>query len=168
MTPAVDYGAFLRVLVAQISNATGVPTTSIFAAQPTVAFTDQPPQPMFTVHVASSTRYGYDYGDDQDALIGPRGLAVSFNCFAEEHEQAMGLMETWGAALFSEEILVPMRAAGFPPWSAGQVLDLSETYDTGFQPRAYLQVMFGATSIVTNPTGEITTVLDDQVVGEIH
>jgi hypothetical protein len=166
MTPAIDYTGIRITLISAIHLATGLPAERIIGAQPESADAPQPAQPYFTIQVTDTERCGWDWHEQASdtaptefSTTGPRGLQVSFNCIAATHEDAQALMTLWQASLQSLATQEILRNANLAVWRCEQIRDLSELYDTGYQPRAYMQVTIGATSRVVSPFDTIDSVV---------
>jgi len=156
MQLAIDLDAVRTTIINAIRDVTGLPQNQVVSAQPESADTPVPPMPFFTVQPMSTMRLGMPaHTLDGTNLVDTRSLDVSFNVFADTHEEAMGLMTTWQAALGNAHTREMLALGGLAMWSSEAVRDLSEKLDTGFQPRAYTQVTFGVVSSIADARDEI-------------
>ena len=85
-------------------------------------------------------------------------MTVSFNCYGESHEEAYNYMQLWNSALDLENIQEDLRRAGIAVWVIGNVADLSQLLNTGYEGRAHMEVTFGIAVNLTSDLGAMESV----------
>ena len=158
----IDYDAVRKAIVIAVRLATGLDSQHVVVSEPESADAPKPSLPYITIQfVEAGTRYGRDYtvADGDDTIYaGPRSVAITFNSFSATHEECAGLMELWQASLEIDDTRSILAGAGIAVWRPGTVMSLAELYAAGYQPRSYMQVIFGATSILRQSEQSIGSV----------
>lgn len=85
-------------------------------------------------------------------------MTVSFNCMGETHEEAYNLMALWQAQLDTPNVQEDLRRAGIAVWLIGNVADLSQLLETGYEGRSQMECTFGVAANITQVLGEMDSV----------
>lgn len=162
-TPPVDHNGIRIALVRAVQRATGLDQNHVVMAEPETPNEPRPTKPYMTLKLTGAgMRYGRDVATIQNAdglynYGGPRLLLVSFNAYGTTHEEAYDLLSLWQAALGMEPTLAYLRQSGVAVWLPGQITDLSELLDTGYEGRAHMDCKFGVASNALAELGAIET-----------
>jgi hypothetical protein len=84
---------------------------------------------------------------------GVRKMTVSFQTYGNTHEEAynyMGLLQT---ALDLSDVQENLRRAGIAVWTIGNVADLSQLLNTGFEGRTQMDCTFGIAMNLSSDLG---------------
>jgi len=169
----IDYDAIRTALVRTLQSAMGLDQQHVLMAEPEQAGWPRPSKPYFTVKIVNAaTRFGDDVPDQVGSASplgtisrnygGPRGMMVSFNCYGNTHEQASSLMVLWQGMLDTELTQESLGVAGIAVWKQGEVRDLSELHQAGYEGRSQMDVFFG---LASNLLQEIPYIAAFKVVG---
>ena len=85
-------------------------------------------------------------------------MTVSFDAYAESHEDAYNLLSLWQTALDEENTQALLREAGIAVWTIGTVADLSALLNTGYEGRAHMDCQMGIAMNLQSDLGEIAKV----------
>jgi hypothetical protein len=172
-THAIDFNAVRAALADAIQTATGLVAIT---DDPTLQGEQRPTLPYFTFMLTTpAAKHGDDTkvttttgsGDSQMTTVtsmGIRKMTCSFHCYAQEKEDAWSYMGDWQAALDTWSVQAALRAAGIAVWVIGNVADMSELLNTGYEGRAFMESTFGVTAARTETAGTIDTV---EIAGEV-
>lgn len=166
----VDYNAIRVALVREIIKVTALTQNQVIVAEAEAPNLPRPQKPYFSMKIVTP---GFKYGDDSKQEVpgttnwqsyGPRKMTVAFDVYGNSHEEAYNYMATWNAALDRQDIQEDLRAAGIAVWIIGQVADLSQLLNTGYEGRAHMECEFGITYSTQSDLGEMQTVTVDGTV----
>lgn len=170
----IDFDAVRKALVAAVRAATGLDQNHVVMAEPEVANAPRPGLPYIDMKVTGVKRFGDDVKDQigapdaQGNIIvnhgGPRGMTVEFVSFASSHEGAADLMVLWQAYLDTDLIQTLLRAAGIAVWLIGEVRDVSELLEAGYEGRSGMSTSFG---LASNLTLTVQTIQQVTVTGQV-
>lgn len=85
-------------------------------------------------------------------------MSLSFHCYAEEHESAYNFMALWQSALELKGVQEDLRKVGIAVWIIGNVADLSQLLNTGYEARAQMDVQCGLAINLVETLGTVGTV----------
>ena len=85
-------------------------------------------------------------------------MSVSFHVYALDKDQAYNYMALWQACLDQFTTQEWLRRAGIAVWLIGNVADLSQLLNTGYEGRTQMDVQFGIASNLTEDLGAIEKV----------
>lgn len=167
--PPIDFNAVRAGLVRAAVAALGLPASGVIVREPEVVNSPRPPLPYLSLKIMTAAmRYGDDVGTPIDDNTwnygGPRSMAVSFQAYGTTHEEALGLMATWQAALDQPPTLDALGRAGLAVWTVGAVADISILVNTGYEGRAQMDCVFG---LASNTTIRLDTIVAAPVSGTI-
>lgn len=156
----VDYNLIRATLADELKRVT---QTIPVLEDPTVQGAPRPKLPYFSFKL---TTPGAKSGDDSQYYIdgtifgrgGNRKMTVSFHCYAQEQETAYNLMALWQGSLELFETQSNLKAAGIAVWLIGNVADLSQLLNTGFEGRSQMDVQFGIASNLSEDLSAIEQV----------
>lgn len=162
----VDYEAIRILISREITRNTGVEG---ILEEPETQDAPRPGLPYFSFKFTSP---GIKSGDDDKRNIldgdgnptnrwvsgGVRKMAISFHCYAKSHEEAYNYMGLWQAALDSEPVQENLRRGGVAVWVIGNVADLSQLLNTGYEGRSQLDCSFGVASNYVSDLGSMESV----------
>lgn len=166
-TPAlpVDYIAIDTALVREIKRVSQI---ECIIEEPKITNAPRPcPLPYFSFKVTSP---GIKQGDDSkqytqknDTTLvvntgGVRKMMVSFQCYAEDERTAYQYMALWQSCLDQLTTQENLRKAGIAVWVIGNVADLSQLLNTGYEGRSQMDVSFGIAANLEEEFGAITKV----------
>lgn len=100
----------------------------------------------------------YSGGKAQYSSGGVRRMSLSFHCYAEEHESAYNFMALWQSALELKGVQEDLRKVGIAVWIIGNVADLSQLLNTGYEARAQMDVQCGLAINLVETLGTVGTV----------
>ena len=172
----LDYNLVRKAIINAIQYSTGLDQNHVIVSEPESP--NHPRPTSFPYMDMKITTPGSRYGDDTKQNVpdsngnptniwasgGPRKMSVSFNAYAETHENAYNLMALWQTALDEENTQELLRAAGIAVWIIGTVADLSALLNTGYEGRAHMDCQFGLAMNLTSVLGEIDTAVVDGTV----
>lgn len=132
----------------------------------------RPDLPYFAFKVTSpAIHYGDDHqeheGDAASTLYnrgGPRRMACSFHCYGRSKEEAYELMSLWQLSLNQKTTQEALRKSGMAVWLIGNVADLTQLLQTGFEARSQMDVSFG---IAFNLTEDLGRIENTKVIGTV-
>lgn len=131
--------------------------------EPNVQNAQRPPLPYMGLKLTTPAAHnGYDamylINDTTFGWGGNRKMSVSFHCYALTPEDAYNYMALWQGALALESVQNLLRRTAIAVWLIGNVADLSQLLNTGYEGRSQMDVQFGITSNMKEDLGEIDTV----------
>ena len=100
-------------------------------------------------------------GGDDFEITGQRSVAYSVKVLGRD---AVSYVTDLQMSLEKPSVQEALRAAGLAVWEEGDVLDISELLETGFEERANMDVVFGISATTEEAVGELKNV---EVQGEI-
>lgn len=156
----VDYNLIRRTIADELKRVT---YTIPVLEEATVQDAPRPRLPYFSFKI---TTPGAKSGDDSQYHVegtifgrgGNRKMTVSFHCYAQEQETAYNLMALWQGSLELFETQSNLKAAGIAVWLIGNVADLSQLLNTGYEGRSQMDVQFGISSNLTEDLLSIDTI----------
>lgn len=159
VTVPIDFDLVRKTIANEGFRVTKVP---FLLAEPTVQGAPRPELPYFTFKLVTPAAKS---GDDSQYHVsgttygrgGVRKMTVGFQCYAQEQEQAYSLMCLWQGSLELFATQENLRRAGIAVWVIGNVADLSQLLNTGYEGRAQLDTTFGIASNLVEDLGEIDT-----------
>lgn len=167
----IDFNNIRVTFAREIKKVTGL--TAIYA-EPEVQHEPRPKKPYFTFKLTVPAAKS---GDDSKDVVysgstpttvvnsgGVRKMTVVFDCYGKSHEEAYNYMGLWQTSLDLENIQEDFRAQGIAVWVIGDVADLSQLLNTGYEGRSHMECTFGIAMNLTSDLGEMDSGL---VVGEI-
>lgn len=89
---------------------------------------------------------------------GPRKMTVSFHFYGRSHEEAYNYGSLWQSVLDTWPAQDDLRQSGVAVWDIGNVADLSQLLNTGYEGRAHLESTFGIAANIQTDSGEVQTV----------
>ena len=158
-----NFTPFRVALVREVTRVTGL---VCIREEPVVPNAPRPPTglPYFSFKVTTpGTHLGYSSQQYTGTATtfnagGQRRASVSFHCYAEDQETAYNYMALWQMQLDMTETQERLRNAGIAVWTIGDVADLSQLLNTGYEGRAQLDAQFGIAFNLTQDLGCIETV----------
>jgi hypothetical protein len=156
----IDYNLIRKTFVQEIKKVTFLDENHVIAEENEIQNSPRPTRPYFSFKI---TGPGTKIGDDShDNILGPswnvggiRKMTISFHCYGTSHEEAYNYMSLWQASLNAEPSLERLRINGIAVWMVGNVADLSQLLNTGYEGRAHLETTFGVASNLISDFGEI-------------
>lgn len=162
VTLPMDFNLYRKTLANEMQRVTKTPCV---LEEPTYQGAPRPTNPGNSPYFSFKiTTPGAKSGDDHAIVSstgtiqgrgGQRKMTVSFHCYAREQEDAYNLMALWQASLELQQTQENLRAGGIAVWLIGDVADLSELLNTGYEGRAHMDVQFGVVSNLVQDLGEI-------------
>lgn len=141
----------------------------VITAEPESQDWIRPSLPYFSMKITNPSAKNGD--DSKDSVLdnmgnptsvvnsgGVRKMTVAFDCYGNSHEEAYDYMSLWQTALDLANIQEDLRRAGVAVWVIGNVADLSQLLNTGYEGRAHLECTFGIAMNLRSDLGEIDTV----------
>lgn len=162
-----NFTEFRVAMVREVQRVTGL---KCIREEPVTPNSPRPALPYFSFKVTSpGTHFGYASqvytGTDTTFLAsGQRRASVSFHCYAPDQEAAYNYMSLWQMALDMIETQTALRESGIAVWTIGDVADLSQLLNTGYEGRSQLDATFG---IAFNKTEDLGTIETIEVEGTI-
>lgn len=155
----IDYNLIRKTFSNEIQRVT---STITVLEEATIQGAPRPQLPYFSFKL---TTPGAKSGDDSQYYVanttfgrgGIRKMTISFHCYAQEQETAYNLMALWQGSLELFQTQANLKAAGVAVWLIGNVADLSQLLNTGYEGRSQMDVQFGVASNLTENLGEIDT-----------
>lgn len=161
----IDYVSITTTLVREIKR---VSLIECIIDEPKVTNAPRPcPLPYFSFKLTSP---GIKQGDDSKSYTqkndttlvvntgGVRKMMVSFQCYATDEREAYEYMSLWQSCLDQLTTQENLRRAGIAVWVIGNVADLSQLLNTGYEGRAQMDVSFGIAANLEEEFGAITKV----------
>lgn len=156
--PPVDFDAIRIALVRAVQRFT---KRICILEEPQHLHNPRPEKPYFSFKMITPS---VSYGDDAeirppsgDDFIygGQRTGALSMHCYGNSQEEAYGQMSYLQAILQTPNMLELLRKSGIAVFDIGDVADLSQLLNTGYEGRAQMDVRIGFASNITVPVGTI-------------
>lgn len=130
------------------------------------------PRPDLTYFSFKLTTPAAKNGDDSQYYIadttfgrgGNRKMTISFHCYAQEQETAYNLMTLWQGSLELFQTQSNLKAAGIAVWLIGNVADLTQLLNTGYEGRSQMDVQFGISS---NLSEDLSAIEHVEAVGTV-
>lgn len=164
----IDYNGIRAALVQVCEKVTGL---TVIMEEPETQNVPRPKKPYMSMKITSP---GLKRGDDDKRYVpnsggvwtsgGQRNMKVDFNCYGTSHEEAYGYLALWQASLDLEDVQEQLRRSGIAVWSTGNVADLSQLLNTGYEGRAHMECSFGIVSNISSDLGRMDSV---EVEGDI-
>ena len=107
------------------------------------------------VEVGTRDNQSYDVGEDAVVVSGPRTFTMSIKAYGENAAQVMTNLHS---SLELHSVQQLFQAANISKQTKGPVQKISVTLETGIEERYQMDVIFNASSILTEDQGEIRTV----------
>lgn len=159
----VDYNLIRSTIADELKRVT---QTIPVLEEATVQDAPRPDLPYFSFKL---TTPGAKNGDDSQYYVGGtsgtvfgrggnRKMTVSFHCYAQEQETAYNLMALWQGSLELFQTQSNLKAAGIAVWLIGNVADLTELLNTGYEGRSQMDVQFGISSNLSEDLSAIEKV----------
>lgn len=187
ITKPIDFNEVRKAFIAEIMKVTGLDGNHVVVLQQEVPNSPRPTRPymgmQFTTPAAKS-------GDDSKDYVsaskwnsgGVRKMSIQFDCYANSHEDAYNLMSLWQSSLDCWNVQEDLRRYGIAVWIIGNVADVSQLLNTGYEGRSQMDCTFGIAfnlefdagaeesvqvqgAVATNPTGQ-TVIQTDQTIPE--
>lgn len=161
----VDYVEITTALVREVKRISQI---ECIIEEPKVTNAPRPcPLPYFSFKLTSP---GIKQGDDSKSYVnkgtdklvvntgGVRKMMVSFHCYAQDERTAYDYMSLWQSCLDQLTTQENLRRAGIAVWIIGNVADLSQLLNTGYEGRSQMDVSFGIAANLEEEFGAITKV----------
>lgn len=144
-----------RILFArEIQKVCALDQDRVILSEPEVQNEPRPAKPYFSFKMTTpATKFGDDSKDpvlDAQGVPttvvnsgGVRMMTVSFDAYGRSHEEAYNYMLAWQCALDREDIQEDLRRQGIAVWQIGNVADLSQLLNTGYEGRSHMDCTFG-------------------------
>lgn len=171
VTLAIDYNVIRAKFANLIHTVTGL--TAIME-EPEVQDAPRPPTPYFSFKfLIPGAKSGddsaqYNSGTGKFNSGGVRKMTMEFNCYGNtdakmtpktySHEQAYNFMALWQTALDTEGVQGELRTIGVAVWTIGNVADLSQLLNTGYEGRSHLECTFGVAMNLESDLGQMASV----------
>ena len=91
-------------------------------------------------------------------------MTVEFNSYGRSHEEAYNYMALWQGSLDLSNIQADLRTVGIGVWIIGNVADLSQLMNTGYEGRAHMECTFGIAFNISSDLSYIETVVAEGTV----
>lgn len=173
-TGGVDFNEFRITFAREIRKITALDEDRVILAEPEVQNEPRPKKPYFSFKM---TQAAAKFGDDSKDEVfkvdpstglntattvwnsgGVRRMTVAFDCYGQSHEEAYNYMLAWQCALDREDIQEDLRRVGIAVWTIGNVADLSQLLNTGYEGRSHMECTFGFAVNTQSDIGEIVEV----------
>ena len=179
MNPSIkiplDYNVLRKAFANEIAKVTGL--TAILE-EPETTNSPRPTKPYMSFKIS---RPGDKSGDDSKQQIfdmttspptptsvwnsgGVRKMTVEFNSYGRSHEEAYNYMALWQGSLDLSNIQADLRTVGIGVWIIGNVADLSQLMNTGYEGRAHMECTFGIAFNISSDLSYIETVVAEGTV----
>lgn len=166
MPPILPFN-FTPVRVALVREVERVTGFKCIRLEPAVPNSPRPPQLPYFSYKLTSPGAHIGYASQQwtgDSTIfnagAQRRISASFQCYAQDQETAYNYMSLWQMALEMVTTQAALRESGIAVWTIGDVADLSQLLNTGYEGRAQLDVTFG---VAFNKTEDLGTIEEIEV-----
>ena len=160
VTFPVDFNAIRTAFARSIYSSTGL---TAMLEQPETQNVPRPGLPYIGFRIQSPAiksgddSHEYDPGTGLWKTGGVRKMVVVFDSYGSSHEEAYNYLTLWQCYLDTAPIREYLRAAGIAIWVIGNVADLSQLLNTGFEGRAHLEVSCGIAVNLSNDLGSMET-----------
>jgi hypothetical protein len=164
-----DFNIARKSIYKEIIRVCGLDSQHAILAEPEVQNEPRPTKPYFSFKFTTpASKFGDDSKDpvldnqgNPTTVVnsgGVRRMSVSFDCYGNTHEEAYNYMTAWQCGLDREDVQENLRRVGIAVWTIGNVADLSQLLNTGYEGRAHMDCTFGIAVNTQSDTGEIDTV----------
>ena len=162
----IDFNLVRITLARCIQSVTLLSQNNVIMEEPESQNWQRPSKPYFSIKMLGPAAKS---GDDDKRYLGGdvwnsggvRKMTIEFNCYGQTHEDAYNYMTLWQTALDQENVQEALRQAGIAVWIIGNVADLSQLLNTGFEGRSHLECTFGIAANITSNIGEMDSVVVD-------
>lgn len=156
----IDFVAIRKALVAEVKRVTRL---ECIVEEPKTQNSPRPALPYFSFKLLTPAAKSGDDAQSYDAdtgtfnVGGQREMTVSFHCYTEDEGKAYDYMALWQASLQLYGTQASLRTSGIAVWLIGDVDDLSQLLNTGYEGRSHMDVRFGIASNLSEAPGFIET-----------
>lgn len=163
-TLPIDFNDVRTQLVRAIQLVTQLDDNHVITVEPEIMDVPRPTKPYVSLKLTTPSA---KTGDDDKRHIpnttkwisgGVRKMTVSFQAYGRSHEEAYNYMALLQTGLDLENIQEFLRRAGIAVWIIGNVADLSQLLNTGFEGRAQMDCTFGIAMNLTSDLGQMDSV----------
>lgn len=163
----IDFKAIRICLVRALEKAVGL---TVIMEEPKVPNAPRPALPYLSLKLTtSSKRLGYDEerrpSDTETNTCGPRKMVASIQCYSAKDDDPGNYLALLQSKLQQSQMHDALDLGGIAVWTIGDVADLSQLLNTGYEARAQMDVSFGIAANLIEKVGYIETVI---VSGEVH
>lgn len=165
LLPGLDFNVIRQAFISLIAVETGLPYNVIITEEPETQDAPRPDLPYLSMKI---TRPADKSGDDTKTPVpgpgnvwnsgGVRMMTIGFNAYGRSHEEAYNYMSDWQCALDREDVQQTLRSSGIAVWTIGNVADLSQLLNTGYEGRAHMDCTFGIAMNTQSDLGEMNSV----------
>lgn len=168
MTPTfpTDFNNYRIAFAREIQLITGL--TALYE-EPETQGVDRPAKPYMSFKFTTPAAKN---GDDTKSSVlddegnpttfvnsgGVRKMTVSFNVYGNTHEESYNFMGLWQTRLDMDDVQEHLRAAGIAVGIIGNVADLSQLLNTGFEGRSHMECTFNIAMNYASDLGEMAIV----------
>lgn len=162
LTLPIDFVAARKAIAMEFQRVTG---TTCVLEEPTYQGATRPALPYCSFKFITPAMKSGDDGLEPPVSGtvwnrgGQRKISVSFHVYALDQEQAYNLMCLWQASL--QQVFVRSRllqTGNLAVWLIGNVADVSQLVNTGYEARAQMDVTMGIAANLSEDLGQIDTV----------
>lgn len=171
MTPKfpIDFNLIRKTMANEIQRVCGLTQNQVILSEPEIQDEPRPKKPYFSFKFTTPAAKSGD--DSKDAVLdengkpttvwnsgGIRAMTISFNCYGNSHEEAYQYMALWQSYLDTYPTQEVLRRVGVAVWLIGNVADLSELLNTGYEGRSQMDCKFGVAANVESDLGSMEEV----------
>jgi hypothetical protein len=166
---SIDYSAIRKAVVQEIQRDLGI---VCIVEEQSRQNLPRPEKPYISIKtITPMLQVGDDdyreMGDGKTNYGGQRSFVVSINCYGNTQEEAYQKMGLLNALLNTQPVIDRLRRSRIAIWDIGDIADLSQLLNTGYEGRAHMDVTMAIASNIETDLGvieeaEISGEVDDQ------